>query len=50
MEFGREVAQPRAYGVSVTIPEGVLCVGGSNQDEPTDEVFLMRLIGDDVVT
>ncbi len=45
-----KLPQPRAYGVSVTIPEGVLCVGGSNQDEPTDEVFLMRLIGDDVVT
>ncbi len=40
---------PVAYGVSVTIPEGVLCLGGEYDDEPTDKVFLMSMGVDGVV-
>lgn len=35
------MTQPRAYGVSITLPEGVLCIGGCNADACTDEVTLL---------
>lgn len=47
-EAGR-LPQPRAYGVSVTIPEGVLCIGGSDDRAATAEVWLLRRRGDGVV-
>lgn len=47
-EAGR-LPRPRAYGVSVTIPEGVLCIGGSDDRAATAEVWLLRRRGDTVV-
>lgn len=41
--------QPRAYGVSVTIPEGVLCIGGADEQAATAEVLLLRRQGDTVI-
>ncbi len=37
---------PRAYGISVTLPEGVLCIGGCDPSECTDQVSLLTLDGD----
>lgn len=36
---------PRAYGVSITLPEGILCIGGCNTNTCTDEVLLLTLTG-----
>ena len=36
---------PRAYGISVTLPEGVLCIGGCDASECTDQVSLLTLDG-----
>lgn len=44
-EAGR-LPQPRAYGVSVSIPEGLLCIGGSGDRAATAEVWLLRRQGD----
>ena len=41
-----QLPMPMAYGVAVTIPEGVLCVGGSNQQEAKADVWLLRRKGD----
>ena len=40
-------ALPRAvaYGVSVTLPQGVLCIGGCDADRCMDEVFLLSVEG-----
>ena len=46
-EAGR-LPRPRAYGVSVTIPEGVLCIGGSDDRAATAEVWLLRRQGDGI--
>ena len=32
-----------AYGVTISLPEGLLCIGGNNNRECTSEVFLMSL-------
>ena len=37
-----------AYGMSVTIPDGVVCMGGTNRKTLTDEVFLMKWNGKSV--
>lgn len=37
---------PRAYGISVTLPEGVLCIGGCDASDCTDQVSLLTLDGD----
>jgi SSS family solute:Na+ symporter len=39
----------RAYGVSVTIPAGVLCIGGSDDGAVTADVILLRRSGGGVV-
>lgn len=41
-------ALPRkvAYGVSVTLPEGVLCIGGCDAQRAMDEVFLLSVAAD----
>lgn len=41
---------PRAlgYGVSVTLPEGLLCIGGANAGEHRADVFLIRRKGEAV--
>lgn len=33
---------PLAYGVSIQVPEGLLCVGGCNQAQCSDNVFLIK--------
>lgn len=40
---------PVAYGASVTMPEGILCLGGEYEDVPTDKVFLMGWNGNGVI-
>ena len=37
---------PRAYGISITLPEGVLCIGGCDASDCTDQVSLLTLDGD----
>ena len=37
-----KLPRPLAYGVSVTIPEGVLCVGGSDAQRHYSDVFLLK--------
>lgn len=37
--------QPTAYGASVTIPEGIIMIGGTPEGKPTDEVSLLSIIG-----
>lgn len=32
-----------AYGVSITLPEGLLCIGGCNSEHCYDDVFLLTL-------
>lgn len=36
---------PAAYGVSVTTPEGIVCIGGNNAEGQLDTVFRIRLSG-----
>ena len=36
---------PMAYGVSVSSPEGIICVGGMNKTGALDKVFRLRLKG-----
>ncbi len=40
---------PLAYGVSVSIEQGVLCIGGSDETRHYESVFLLRLEGGNVV-
>lgn len=37
-----KLPQPLAYGVSVSTSEGLLCMGGSNENQVSDEVFLLK--------
>lgn len=37
--------EPRAYGVSIALPEGILCIGGCNANACTDEVLLLTFDG-----
>ena len=37
--------ESRAYGVSITLPEGILCIGGCNTTTCTDEVLLLTFDG-----
>lgn len=37
-----ELLKPLAYGTSVSIPEGLLCIGGMNEKESTSDVFLLK--------
>ncbi|MBL8890393.1 MAG: sodium/solute symporter [Planctomycetaceae bacterium] len=41
-EVGR-LPRPLAYGVSVSLPSGLLCIGGSDADQHYADVFLCRL-------
>ena len=36
-----EIATPLAYGVSVTTPNGIVCIGGTDGNRSYDEVFLL---------
>lgn len=37
-----KLPKPLAYGASVSLPNGVLCIGGENKDSASDLVFLME--------
>ncbi len=37
-----QLTGPRGYGVSLTIPEGVLCIGGSDAERHHSECFLLK--------
>ncbi|UCS92059.1 sodium/solute symporter [Echinicola marina] len=37
-----QLATPVAYGTSISTPEGLLCIGGQNQDSVFKEVFLLK--------
>jgi SSS family solute:Na+ symporter len=51
-ELGKDTAQtipllaclrePVAYGASITLPEGILCIGGNNPEKCISKVFLMK--------
>ncbi len=40
--FKNALPEELAYGVSVTLPDGVLCIGGSNKDKISGKVFLIK--------
>ncbi len=40
--------RPLGYGVALSVPEGMLCIGGCDKDVHVREVFLIRRSGDDV--
>lgn len=42
--FANALPRPVAYGVSITLPEGVLCIGGCDADRAMDEVFLLSVV------
>ena len=42
--FTGEFPRPLAYGVSITLPEGILCIGGCDAEHAYAEVFLMRFV------
>ena len=37
-----KLKQKIAYGISVTIPGGIVCIGGENQNGPLKDVFLLQ--------
>ncbi len=39
---GFKIPYQVAYGVSITVPEGVICIGGNNNTESFSSVFLMK--------
>ena len=40
--------RPLGYGVSITTPEGVWCIGGSDRDRHYADVFLLKLDGPNI--
>lgn len=38
--------QPLGYGVSICLPEGLLCIGGCSHSQCSDKVFLIKKEGD----
>jgi len=45
-----KLLQPLGYGVSITTPDGLACIGGSNADGHFAECFLLRWTGSEVET
>lgn len=45
-----KLPRPLAYGVSVSIPDGVVCIGGSDADRHYRDVFLLDYRGGKLVT
>ena len=39
---GGNLHHPIAYGANVSLPEGLVCMGGNDADEVFDDVFLLR--------
>lgn len=44
------LAFPLGYGVSVQLPDGILCVGGSSKDGCSSDVFALKLRDDKIYT
>ncbi|MEX2568538.1 MAG: sodium/solute symporter [Cyclobacteriaceae bacterium] len=42
VEKDLNLPKPMAYGVSISIPEGILCIGGNDADRSYQDVFLMQ--------
>lgn len=42
VEKDLKLPKPMAYGVSISIPEGILCIGGNDQERCFLDVFLMQ--------
>lgn len=47
---GFRLPRPTAYGISVTTPDGVLCIGGGDSHRHFKDVFLMRWDGKSITT
>ncbi|TKG96426.1 sodium:solute symporter [Puteibacter caeruleilacunae] len=45
-EAAEKLPNKLAYGVSVSTPKGVVCVGGNNQDQCFSNVFRLRFVAD----
>lgn len=43
-ELPDKLPKPLGYGVSLTTPEGVLCIGGSDVKQHFTDVFLLKLV------
>ncbi|MDP4275086.1 MAG: hypothetical protein Q8907_12475 [Bacteroidota bacterium] len=43
--YRNKFIKPLAYGVSISLPEGILCIGGSDSIKAYSEVFLMKYNG-----
>jgi SSS family transporter len=43
-ERAGQLSEPLAYGAAVSIPQGLLCIGGENEIGPTRRVFLLQLV------
>ena len=41
-EDGGKLPAPRAYGASITTPDGILCIGGAGPESCVADVFAMR--------
>lgn len=47
---GFELPRPLGYGVSLSVPDGLLCIGGSDEREAMRDVFLLQWSGERIVT
>lgn len=43
-----KLPRPLGYGVSVTVPDGVVCIGGSDSQGHSSDVFLIRWTGENL--
>lgn len=41
---------PIAYGLSFSLPEGILCIGGGDHKQSFNDVFLLRISGGEITT
>lgn len=48
--LGSRLDRAMGYGVSVTIPEGVLCIGGEDGSKAFSSVFLLKWDGEKITT
>lgn len=46
IDIDQSLANQIAYGSSVSVDEGLICIGGHNSDKVFDDVFLIRWIDD----
>ncbi|MBM3890446.1 MAG: galactose oxidase [Verrucomicrobia bacterium] len=45
---GLKLPRPNAYGVSLTTPDGIVCIGGADAQRHFNEVFLLRWNGSEL--